>query len=153
MESLYELKFYLMNIAMSRSALFFTLSFLLICTNSAFILLSDNLVKRKTKTGEVVEVEISSEGKINLYFKKVKGDVLPFEEAYAPHLQFKKLYYIGPSNSWIVEEINEKNYRFRLKAYTKDCPDLRDKIGSRGYRFGDIQHIVEEYNKTFLANN
>ncbi len=55
------------------------------------------------------------------------------------------VYYIG-GYSDDVDKVNSHNWKTVLRHRLSDCPDLAEKIGSKGYKFRHLESIIIAYN-------
>ena len=106
-----------------------------------------NPVQKKTKNGKTLEMEIVSEGTINLY--KVDVEVLKPtipEDPMESYTETETTYYIGKANDEKVEKITMTNYKKLLMSHMTGNPDVTTKIGSKGYKFVNVEGIFMAYN-------
>lgn len=62
---------------------------------------------------------------------------------------------IGIKNGGEPEKLNTLNFKKSMSKYLADCPELSTKIANKeeGYRFYDLEKIINEYNAWYLKNH
>jgi len=114
---------------------------------SLSIIASANPVEKKTKNGKSINLEVVSEGTVNLY--KVDMDVLKAtipEDPSESYTETQTFYYIGNPNDDIVEKITMTNYKKLLTSHMTANNEVITKIGSKGYKFVNVEGIFMAYN-------
>ncbi len=106
-----------------------------------------NPVEKKTKKGKTVNLEIVSEGTVNLY--KVEVEVLKPtipENPMESYTETQIRYYVGNANNETVSEITPTNYKKLLASHLSNNNEVTTKIGSKGYKFINVEGIFMAYN-------
>lgn len=106
-----------------------------------------NTVEKKIKNGKTLEMEIVSEGTINLY--KVEVDVIKTtipENPMESYTETETNYYIGNANEESVKKITMTNYKKLLMSHMTGNSEVSTKIGSKGYKFVNVEGIFMAYN-------
>lgn len=108
---------------------------------------SNNPVLKETTTGKTIEVELLNEGNMNLFsndtqFIPATIPLDPFES----YFKTFTTYYISKANNDLVE-VHCANYKDVLNDQMADKPELTAKIGQKGYKYSDLETIVQVYNK------
>lgn len=114
---------------------------------SLSIIASASPVEKKTKNGKTINLEVVSEGTVNLY--KVDVEVLKPtipENPTESYTETLTSYYIGDPNDEKVEKITMTNYKKRLKSHMAENTEVSAKIGSKGYKFVNVEGIFIAYN-------
>ena len=108
---------------------------------------ANNTVTRETVKGKSVEVNVVSNGSLNLF--KQKAEVLPATIPQDPAESYTKTYttYYVSKGDEDLTELHCANYKKVLREQLKDQPELAGKIGQKGYKFQDIEAIVSSYNQ------
>ena len=91
-----------------------------------------------------VLIERQVEGEINLYNHFVEQN----SDKRSPYIQFK---YIEKNDNQLIL-VTSSNYKKVLKSITVDNPTIHNKVGTKGYYFGQIEKIINEYN-TWVEEN
>jgi hypothetical protein len=104
-------------------------------------------VEKKLKNGKTLKMELVSEGAVNLYKveKEVLKPTIP-ENPMESYTGTETFYFIGKSNEETVEKITMTNYKKLLMAHMDDDHEVTTKIGSRGYKFVNVEGIFLAYN-------
>jgi len=124
--------------------LFFAFTFLIL---SLSIVTFAKPVEKKTKNGKILNLEIVSEGTLNLY--KVDMEVLKPtipENPMESYTETQTQYYVGIPNDENIEKITMTNYKKLLQSHMTGNPDVTAKIGSKGYKFVNVEGIFVAYN-------
>lgn len=107
---------------------------------------TDTIVKETTK-GKWIEVEVLSEGNINMFSHE--SQVIPTTIPEDPFEDYTKTYttfFISKGENELVE-IKISNYKDVLKNQMKDNPELASRVGQKGYKFQDLESMILQYNK------
>ncbi|MEZ5083951.1 MAG: hypothetical protein R2750_10965 [Bacteroidales bacterium] len=125
-------------------------SLLIICLfliSGIFIASANNPVVKKTKKGKKLLVEVAIEGSVSLYVHESKylKATIP-EDPMESYTETKKSYFIGTENKDVIQELTFANYKELLLAELIDCPKLADNIGKKGYRFANLDTIIDKHN-------
>ncbi len=88
-----------------------------------------------------------SEGSVNLYKMDVEvlKPIIP-EDPMESYTETKTLYFIGNTNDDTVSEITPTNYKKLLASHMSNNPEVTTKIGSKGYKFVNVEGIFMAYN-------
>lgn len=108
---------------------------------------SNNPVTKETENGKTVEVEVVTEGSINLFSQE--SEVLPATIPEDPMESYTKTYttyYISKGNNELIE-LHCANYKDVLASYMNDKPEVSSQVGKKGYKFNELEDIIEDYNK------
>jgi hypothetical protein len=127
-----------------KTKLFFTLGILFL----GLTITLANPVEKKTKNGEVLTLEIVSDGPITLYTHEaeVLKTTIP-EDPTASYTEIKTLYYIDILDSEFVQELTFSNYKKVLLSQMTGKPEISTKIGTKGYKFVNVEGIFMAYNE------
>jgi hypothetical protein len=107
-----------------------------------------NPVEKKTKKGKVVTLKIVSDGPITLYTceAEVLKTTIP-EDPTASYTEIKTLYYVEIPDSEFVQELTFSNYKKVLLSQMTGKPEISKKIGTKGYKFVNVEGIFMAYNE------
>jgi D-tyrosyl-tRNA(Tyr) deacylase len=114
---------------------------------SLSIIASANPAEKKTKNGKILNMEIVSEGTVNLY--KVDVEVLKAtipEDPMESYTETETTYYIGYANDESVKKITLTNYKKLLTSHMTGNSEVSTKIGRKGYKFVNVEGIFMAYN-------
>jgi hypothetical protein len=106
-----------------------------------------NPVVKKTTKGKQLLMDIVLEGSIDLF--SIESEVLKStipEDPMEDYFETKITLYVCNINGDEVTKLTSSNYKKVLSAYCDGKTELLEKIGKKGYRFNDIQKIIQEYN-------
>jgi len=106
-----------------------------------------NPVEKKTKKGKTINVEVVSEGTVNLYKLDVEiiKRTIP-ENPMESYTETVTKYYIGDPNDDMVQKITITNYKKLLMSHMNENTEVTTKIGSKGYKFINVEGIFMAYN-------
>ena len=124
-----------------------TISILITLILGLFLNASAHPIEKVNKKGKKVSLNTVIEGSIDLYEKEVTvlKPTIP-EDPMESYTKIHTIYYISKDNFENIQEIKSSNYKEILKSMMADQPELADDIGKKGYRYGDIEEIVQAYN-------
>lgn len=108
---------------------------------------SNNTVKKVTRSGDTIDVQLVAEGNISLY--SGESQVLPAtipEDPTVPYTKSITTFYLSQGNDHLTE-VHCGNYRKVLRTHMQDKPEIAEKIGKKGYKFNDLEGIVQAYNR------
>lgn len=111
------------------------------------LMASNDPVVKETVNGKTVELEVLSEGNLSLFSHDT--EIIPGTVPQDPSESFTTTYtsyYISKGSDDLVE-LKCSNYKKVLKAQMKDKPELVAKVGTKGYRFAQLEEIISDYNK------
>lgn len=100
-----------------------------------------------TTMNEMVEAELVVAGTISLFTRE--SQILPATISEDPMESYTVAYtdyYISKGDDQLVE-VCCGNYKKILRGFMGNNPELADKLGSKGYRFKDLEQIVNAYNQ------
>ena len=129
---------------MKRSTTLIVLSFLF----GFSLYASNNPVIKETDKGASIEVEIVQEGKISLFSQQT--EVLPAtipEDPLASYTRTFTTYYIAKGEGEL-QEIHCANFKDALKDHMADNQELASKVGTKGYKFKELETIIKKYNSS-----
>lgn len=124
------------------------LSTLLLSIMTAWVLQAANISDVKvTRSGDTVDVQVIAEGKINFFSSE--SEVLPAtipEDPSVPYTKTFTSYYIASGND-LLTEVHCANYKKVLRAHMENRPELAEKIGKKGFRFSNLEEVIQAYNR------
>lgn len=126
-----------------KKSLLITLSFLI---SGIFIASANNPILKETKKGKKLLVEVAIEGALSLYVhesEQIKATIP--EDPMESYTEIKRSFYIGTNSPDIIKEITFANYKTLLKSEMSECPRLAETIGKKGYKFANMETIIEEH--------
>lgn len=109
-------------------------------------LASSNPVVKETTNGEIIKVEIIVSGALELYQHNIETTAHDIEAQQGQYVQKECLYFLGQDETGTIRKLTVFNYKQILKKALSDNPGLADKIGTKGYRFKDLEKILNEHN-------
>lgn len=123
------------------------LAFGILFLGLSIITLANDPVEKKTKKGKTINLEIVSEGDVNLYKldKEIIKRDIP-ENPLESYTEIQTFYYIGNPNEEVVKKITTTNYKKLLSSHMANNTDVTTKIGSKGYKFINVEGIFMVYN-------
>ena len=68
------------------------------------------------------------------------------EDPMESYYEMQTSYYISKDNFEKIDELKASNYKKVLKSLMADKPEIADNIGKKGYRYADMEKIVQTYN-------
>jgi hypothetical protein len=106
-----------------------------------------NPAEKKMKNGKLITVSTVSEGTVNLYSIEVETlkPTIP-EDPMESYTETHTRYFVGNPNEEIIEEITIANYKKVLLNHLEDNDEIATKIGSKGYKFINVEGIFIAYN-------
>jgi len=106
-----------------------------------------NPVEKKMKNGKTIRVSTVSEGSVNLYSMEVETlkTTIP-EDPMESYTETHTRYFVGNPNEDIIIEITNTNYKKVLPNHLEDNSEISAKIGSKGYKFVNVEGIFLAYN-------
>jgi len=124
-----------------------TIFFLTVLLFGSFLYATSHPVEKINKNGKKVFLNTVAEGSIDLYEREVAvlKPTIP-EDPMESYTEMQTSYYISKNNFENIQELNNSNYKKILKSIMADKPDLAKEIGKKGYRYKDIESMVQAYN-------
>jgi hypothetical protein len=98
-----------------------------------------------TWEGQEIKAQLEVKGQISLYSTQV-AQAVPFSESYNPTDQ-ETAFFILPKNGEAAIRLYRFNYKKILREHLASKPEIANQIGSKGYRYDDIQAILQAYNQ------
>lgn len=125
---------------------FFTLGVILL--SFSMISIATPPIEKKTKKGKTILVEVVSEGSVNLYKNEIEvlQPTIP-EDPMESYTEIRTVYYIGDPEKECIRELTHINYKKILLAQMTDNHEVATKIGSKGYKFINVEGIFMAYNE------
>ncbi len=102
----------------------------------------ENIILDKTER----LMRIVNKGKIILY-KYFILDIGPNPPEGGLHTYEPTDIYYAIKKDSLCYAVKKRNYKTLLLEQLKDCSDIIKKIGNKGYKYDDIEKIIDEYNK------
>ena len=125
------------------------LTIILISALNQFSVLTgtDNLVHLYLN-GQIIAARHLEQGRINFYYSiQYEEKISMAESGYSFHREKIRVerYYIGAGQQ--IEEIDSYNYKELIRKYMPNAPELHKRLGKLGFRFENVQYMVQFYNK------
>ena len=108
--------------------------------------LNANPVVKETTQGNIVKVQLIVDGALELYKYEMETTINDIQNPTMDYIQKKNVYYIGKEEDGKINKITRFNYKRILKEHLSGNPELANKIGTKGYRYGDLEKILNEHN-------
>ena len=107
---------------------------------------NDLSVIKTSLASEKLQLKMLTTGQLSLYKHIKEGPAVPFEESYAPDTAYETEWYLFKEDTGQTVQVTKFNYKSVFKLLLPNRPDLIQKLGKKGYRFKNIQTIIESYN-------
>jgi len=113
----------------------------------SFLITNSHPIEKINKKGKSVFLNTVVEGSIDLYEKEIEvlKPTIP-EDPMESYTEIQTSYYISKDSFEGIEELKASNYKKLLKTLMADKPEIADNIGKKGYRYNDIEKIIQAYN-------
>ncbi len=128
---------------MKKLSLSFSLAFIV----SILAYAGPNPVVKETTSGEMLKVHVVVNGETGLFKHDFETSTYNTEDPTTGYVHQKSIYYVEVSGSDKIQKLTRFNYKRVLKQHLTGDPDLTNKIGSKGYRYDDLEKILRTYNE------
>ncbi|GAB4323880.1 MAG: hypothetical protein Kow00127_16570 [Bacteroidales bacterium] len=99
-----------------------------------------------TKKGKTIQVVTVVEGAVSLYCETTEHGTFDTENPAGPTIVKSKIYYVKYGENNPAQKITPSNYKRILKEIIASGHEVREKLGTPGYRFADLESIVQMIN-------
>lgn len=110
--------------------------------------LANEIVKKKTTEGQIIEIELITEGKISLYKFDRGSHALKLQAAYTPYANYFD-YYVGYKDSYLVQKLGHENFQAILHRLLGRLSEWTHQFDIEKIKYEQIDRLILEFNDEY----
>ncbi len=107
-----------------------------------------DIVEKKTTDGQVMTLDIITQGKISLYKHNKKPKAVTFQAAHTPYPHYFD-YYVGYQDSYLVQKLGHENYKIILHRVLGRLSDWKHPFDIESVKYEKIDELIQAFNAEY----